>query len=62
MQAHDRKGQRRQSQPAEYFAETAIGAVVLVAIQFLSLPVLVGGLALIGIAKLFFSLRATKPE
>ncbi len=36
----------------DYFAETAVGAVVLLSIQFLSLPLLVGGLALIGIAKL----------
>jgi hypothetical protein len=49
-----------ESQPAKYFAETAIGAVVLVAIQFLSLPVLAGGLVLIGIAKLVSSLRAAK--
>ncbi|MFL6232427.1 MAG: hypothetical protein ACJ76N_04780 [Thermoanaerobaculia bacterium] len=32
-----------------YFAETAVGAVTLVAIQFLSLPILAGGLALLGI-------------
>jgi MYXO-CTERM domain-containing protein len=37
---------------ASYFPETAIGAVVLVAIQFLSLPILVGGLALVGLATL----------
>jgi hypothetical protein len=43
----------RESRPAGYFAETAIGAVVLIALQFLSLPILAGGLALIGIAKLF---------
>jgi hypothetical protein len=53
---------KRRPKPAEYFAETAIGAVVLVAIQFLSLPVLVGGLALIGIAKLFSSSRSTHTE
>ena len=35
-----------------YFAETAVGAVVLLSIQFLSLPLLIGGLTLIGIAKL----------
>ena len=46
--------------PAKYFAETAIGAVVLLAIQFLSLPVLVGGLALIGAVKLVSSLRTAK--
>ncbi len=50
----------RESQPPRYFAETAIGAVVLVAIQFLSLPVLVGGLALIGIAKLVSSIRTAR--
>ena len=50
------------SKPAEYFAETAIGAVVLLAIQFLSLPVLVGGLLLIGIAKLVSASGATKTE
>ena len=49
---------KEQRQPAGYFAETAIGAVVLVAIQFLSLPVLAAGLALIGIAKLFSASRA----
>ena len=38
--------------PKDYFAETAVGAVVLLSIQFLSLPLLVGGLAVIGIAKL----------
>ncbi|HEX7183135.1 MAG TPA: hypothetical protein VF756_14940 [Thermoanaerobaculia bacterium] len=52
----------RESKPADYFAETAIGAVVLLAIQFLSLPILVGGLALIGIAKLVSNLRATHTE
>ena len=48
------------SQPSKYFAETAIGAVVLLAIQFLSLPVLVGGLALIGIVKLVSSFRTAR--
>jgi hypothetical protein len=47
----------RPSRPAGYFAETAIGAVVLISIQSLSLPLLAGGLALIGIVKLFSSLR-----
>jgi len=42
----------QESKPAGYFAETAIGAVVLLSIQFLSLPLLIGGLALIGLAKL----------
>ncbi len=50
----------RETKPAEPFAATAIGAVVLVAIQFLSLPILVGGLALIGVAKLVSSRRAPK--
>lgn len=45
-----------------YFAETAIGAVTLVAIQFLSLPVLVGGLALVGIVRLALRLRTAKTE
>ena len=40
------------STPAEPFAATAIGAVVLLSIQFLSLPLLVGGLAVIGLARL----------
>ena len=43
----------RESKPAEYFAETAIGAVLLLSIQFLSIHILVGGLALIGVARLF---------
>jgi hypothetical protein len=40
-----------------YFAETAVGAVVLLSLQFLSLPVLIGGLALIGLVKLVSRLR-----
>ncbi len=48
---------KQEAKPAEYFAETAIGAVVLLSIQFLSLPILIGGLALIGIAKLVSRLR-----
>jgi hypothetical protein len=43
---------RQESKPAEYLAETAVGAVALFSIQFLSLPILIGGLALIGLAKL----------
>lgn len=43
----------RESLPAEHFAETATGTIVLLSLQFLSLPLLVVGLALIGIAKLF---------
>ncbi|HKI05496.1 MAG TPA: hypothetical protein VKK31_26175 [Thermoanaerobaculia bacterium] len=57
MPTHALKEQRPQSRPAGYFAETAVGAVVLVSIQFLSLPLLVGGLALIGIVKFFSRLR-----
>jgi hypothetical protein len=41
-----------------YFAETAVGAVVLLSIQFLSLPVLIGGLALIRLVKLVSRWRA----
>lgn len=53
----------RDSKPAEsFFEETAIGAVVLVALQFLSLPILAGGLALIGIVKLFSALRTANTQ
>lgn len=45
---------------APYFEETALGAVVLLGLQFLSLPVLVGGLALLGIARLVSRARAKK--
>ncbi|HWM89287.1 MAG TPA: hypothetical protein VN493_00820 [Thermoanaerobaculia bacterium] len=54
MPTNDRKEQ--------YFAETAIGAVVLIAVQFLSLPILIGGLALIGIARLLFRSRTARTE
>jgi hypothetical protein len=47
---------------APYFAETTLGAVVLVAIQLLSLPVLVGGLAALAIARLVSRSRAANPE
>ena len=47
------------SRPAKYFAETAVGAVVLLSLQFLSLPILVGGLALIGVWKIVSSFRST---
>ena len=40
-----------------YFAETAAGAVILIAIQFLSLPLLVAGLLLLGIGRLVKSRR-----
>jgi hypothetical protein len=43
-----------------YFAETAVGAVTLVAIQLLSLPVLIGGLALLGIVGLVRRSRKAK--
>jgi len=45
-------------QHAPYFAETAAGAVTLVAVQFLSLRLLIGGLALLGIAQL---VRRSRP-
>ena len=45
---------------APYFEETTLGAVVLIALQFLALPVLVGGLALLGIARLVARARANK--
>lgn len=35
----------------------AVGAVVLLSTEFLSLPLLAGGLALIGLVKLFSRLR-----
>jgi hypothetical protein len=62
MSTLEPKAQTQRSQPAGYFAETAIGAVVLVAFQFLSLPVLVGGLALIGMLKLLSRSRRFNPE
>ncbi|HEX3554352.1 MAG TPA: hypothetical protein VIA62_14090 [Thermoanaerobaculia bacterium] len=62
MLTKDHKEPRQPSGPTDYFAETAIGAVVLLSIQFLSLPVLVGGLALIGITKLFLRLRTGSTE
>jgi hypothetical protein len=60
MLTDDRNEQKRRARRSDYFAETAIGAVVLVSIQFLSIPILVGGLALIGAAKLVSSLRTAK--
>lgn len=50
------------SKERDYFAETAAGAVVLLSIQFLSLPLLVGGLAVIGMVKLVSRLRARNAE
>ena len=44
----------------DHFAATAVGAVVLVSLQLLSLPILVGGLALIGIAKLVSRYRTLR--
>jgi hypothetical protein len=52
---------KRPSQRSDYFEETAIGAFVLVSIQFLSISILLGGLALIGAAKLVSRLRTTSP-
>lgn len=43
---------QQDARPARFFEETGIGAVVLLSIMFLSPSILVGGLALIGIAKL----------
>ena len=57
MLTNDRKAPRQPPRSDGYFAETAIGAVVLLSIQFLSLPVLVGGLAVIGAVKLFSRFR-----
>ena len=59
MLTKDPKALRQLSRPDGYFAETAVGAVVLVAIQFLSLPALIGGLALIGAVKLVSRFRKT---
>lgn len=47
----------RESKPAEHFAETGPGAMTLLGIQFLSLPLLLGGLVLIGLKKLFRTKR-----
>ena len=43
-----------------YFAETAVGAVTLAAIQLLSLPLLIGGFALLGIVWLVRRSRAAR--
>jgi hypothetical protein len=48
------------SESPKYFAETAVGAVVLLSIQFLSLPLLVIGLSLVGSAQLFSQWRAAR--
>lgn len=48
------------SKPAPYFAETTTGALVLLAIQFVSLPILVIGLTLVSIAELVSRFRAAK--
>ncbi len=47
---------------APYFAETAIGAVLLIAIQFLSLPILIGGVILIGVTRFVLRSRIANPE
>jgi hypothetical protein len=44
-----------------YFAETAAGAVILISIQFLSLPGLVAGLLLLGIGR-FVRSRSLKTK
>lgn len=48
---------KRESKPAEHFAETGSGAVTLLGVQFLSLPLLLGGLAWMGLKKLFKTKR-----
>jgi hypothetical protein len=48
-----------ESKPAEHFAETGPGAMTLLAIQFLSLPLLLAGLAWMGLKKLS---RTNRPE
>ncbi|HYO15944.1 MAG TPA: hypothetical protein VE685_22315 [Thermoanaerobaculia bacterium] len=48
----------RESKPAEHFAETGTGAVTLLALQFLSLPLLLAGLAWMGLKKLFRTKRS----
>ncbi len=50
----------QESKPAGYFAETAVGAVMIVAFQFLSLPILVGGLVVLGAVKLFSASRTER--
>jgi hypothetical protein len=49
---------QQESRPAGFFEETAIGAVVMLSLMFLSPTLLIGGLALIGLAKLVSHWRA----
>jgi hypothetical protein len=49
---------QQESKPAEFFEETTIGAVVMLSLMFLSPTILLGGLALIGAAKLVSRWRA----
>lgn len=49
---------KRESTPAESFAETGPGAVTLLGIQFLSLPLLLAGLAWRGLEKLLRTKRS----
>ena len=60
MAAMPQINQAKSSEAPKYFGETAVGAVVLLSIQFLSLPLLVIGLSLIGAAKLFSRWRAAR--
>lgn len=60
MLTHDTN--RPRSASRDGFAATAAGAVVLLSLQFLSLPLLVGGLALIGVAKLLSRYCALRTE
>ena len=43
---------QQETKPAAFFEETWLGAVVMLSIMFLSPSILIGGLALIGLAKL----------
>jgi len=49
---------QQETKPAPFFEETWLGAVVMLSIMFLSSGVLIGGLALLGIAKLVSHWRA----
>lgn len=49
---------KQEAKPDRFFEETGLGAVVLLSIMFLSPWVLLGGLALLGIAKLVSNWRA----
>ena len=52
---------KQESKPAPFFEETWLGAVVMLSILFLSPSILLGGLALIGIAGIVSRLRARTP-